>query len=51
MSPTCEDDRIYFMKREAEERQKAREASCLVRAVHRELADLYAMMLGKKEAR
>ena len=46
-----EDDHTYFMRREAEERQKARDEACLVRSVHRELADLYARMLGMKQAR
>lgn len=51
MTHQKEDDQAYFSRREAEERQKAADTSSLVRSVHRELADLYAMMLGRRPAR
>jgi len=51
MPSSSEDDRSYFTRREAEERAKARDTSCMVSSVHRDLADLYAMQLGKARTR
>lgn len=40
--PIEEQERGYFREREAEERDAAAAASCMVKDVHLELADLYA---------
>jgi hypothetical protein len=42
------DDRSYFARREAEEREAARCASCpQAAAAHREMAERYAVLIGE----